>query len=51
MDNINSNYFDYKKFFNLFEKTLVYYNKDSETFKLIVTLITTIAKGLHKFNS
>lgn len=48
MDNINSNFMDYKKFFHLFEKPLIYYNKESETFKLIISLITTLAKGLHQ---
>ncbi len=47
MDNIHSNYHDYKKFFMLFEKPLNYYHKESETFKLVVGLMMTLAKGLH----
>lgn len=52
MENINSNFLDYKKFMGLFERPLTFYNKESETFKLLVGLLTTVAKGLHqKYNS
>jgi hypothetical protein len=52
MENINSNFLDYKKFIALFEKPLTYYSKESETFKLIIGLLTTVGKGLHqKYNS
>ena len=29
MENINNNFLDYKKFINMFEKTLTFYNKET----------------------
>ena len=46
VDNIQSNFIDYKKFFALLYKILVIYDKESETFKLTIGLMNQIAKGL-----
>ena len=51
MDNINNNFIDFQKFFSLFLKPLRTYDKESETFKIISDLITTVAKGLFKTNA
>lgn len=36
---------------SLFEKPLTFYNRDSETFKLVVGLLTAIGRGLTEKHS
>mgnify|MGYP000486476735 CR=1 FL=1 len=51
VENIHNNFIDYKKFFNLLSKILKIYDKESEPFKLVVSLLTSIAKALLKINA
>ena len=46
VENINSNFLDYRKFFNMVQKVLKIYDKDSQTYKLVISLYGQIAKGL-----
>ena len=48
IDNISSNFIDFKKFFELFYKPLRIYDKESDTFKNIISLLSKVAAGLHK---
>ena len=48
VENIHNNFIDYRKFFNLLSKVLKIYDKDAETFKLVVALHSSIAKSLIK---
>jgi hypothetical protein len=47
-ENINSHFGDYKKFFALFYRPMRVYDKETETYKLIVALLTAVAKGLNR---
>lgn len=51
IDNIGGNFIDFKKFFELLSKPLRLYDKDSEVFKSIVSLLEKIANGLNKRDS
>lgn len=48
IDNISGNFIDFRKFFELFSKPLRLYDKESEVFKSIMSLLERIANGLNK---
>lgn len=48
IDNISGNFIDFRKFFTLFLKPLKLYDRDSEVFKNILSLMSKVAAGLHK---
>jgi hypothetical protein len=39
---------DFRKFFALFYRCLRFYDRETETYKLIVGLLTAVAKGLQR---
>ena len=51
VENVHSNFIDYRKFFNLMYKPLTIYDKDSETHKLVVSLLSLVAKALIKIDA
>lgn len=51
IDNINGNFIDFKKFFDLLLKPLKIYDKESEVYKNIINLLSKIASGMHKKDS
>lgn len=51
IDNISSNFIDFRKFFELFYKPLRIYDKESDTFKNILSLLSKVAAGLLKRDS
>ena len=48
VENIHNNFVDYRKFFSLLQKLLKIYDKESETHKIAVGLLSAVARNLLK---
>ena len=51
VENIYNNFVDFRKFFALFYTPLRLYDRETETYKLILGLLSSVARGLHKHDS